>query len=311
MEFVEKEINNVKASGGTELYQALLSAFQDMSSFIPPGEKLVKRVIMLSDGQPTDFVRNERYIELARRMREGGVSLITLGIGSSYNEDLLTSLAEYSGGTWKHIASSADIPSIFSDRLEEARTVIKVLPDIQIILTKDASMYEVYKSVPEVYLVKDINKKGNEYTIPLSDILAGEQQILVASLNIPPRPEGICRLAQVQIADEPESKKEIIVTYTSDSNVCNIENNAFPRGIFLSSKTQVLTRLGISGDRNALSEAEKQAETVLRDNSLTREKVVLDATIKAKETIQKSKHGLSDEELKIAKEEMTRIRRSG
>ena len=105
----KRKIQDMQAEGTTELYKGLDTALQQILRAGKDVGNVVKRVILLSDGQPTDNVPDEEYTRLSRRMRELGISVQTVGIGPDYNEDLLGSIAEYSGGIWKHISSASEI----------------------------------------------------------------------------------------------------------------------------------------------------------------------------------------------------------
>ena len=306
---LKEEISMIRAKGGTELHKGMESAYQQLLRTSKAAGNLVKRVILLSDGQPTDGVPEREYVKLARRMREMGISVLALGIGPDYNEDLLGTIAENSGGVWKHISSPREIPDIFSKQLEETKTVIHTMPGILMHLSKDVELKDVYKAAPEVYPVLNLKHSGAEVMIPLSDIKAGEPQTLVARLSAPARPEGQCRLAKVGIDSEPESQTDITASYTNDEQLWGIENNAFPRGIFLTAETQVLTRKGLSGDETALKRAEQMSNTILRDPNLTKIHTIHDTVVKAGETIIKAKTGMTEEETKLAKHGMTEIKR--
>lgn len=306
---LKEKIKKLEAKGTTELYKGLETAYQQVLRTSKAVANLVKRVILLSDGQPTDDVPDTEYVKLTRRMREMGISVLTLGIGPDYNEDLLGTIAENSGGVWRHIASPREIPDIFSRQLQETKTVIHTMPEILMHLSRDVELKDIYKAMPEVYPVVNLKQSGAEVRVPLSDIKAGEAQTLAARLSAPPRPEGQCRLAKVQIAGDPGSQTDVIATYTNDERLWGIENNAFPRGVFLAAETQVLTRKGLSGDETALKQAEQKRETILKDPSLTKIRTIHDTVVKAGETIVKAKAGMTEEETKIAKQGMTEIRR--
>lgn len=306
---LKTKINKLNAKGTTELYRGLDTAYQQVLRTSKVATNLVKRVILLSDGQPTDNVQDTKYADLARRMRQTGISVITLGIGPDYNEGLLGSIAENSGGVWKHISSPQEIPNVFSRQLEETRTVIRTMPEILMHLSKDVEAKDVYKAMPDVYPVANLKRSGSEVRIPLSDIKAGEPQTLVVRLSVPPRPEGQVRLAKVQIAGELGGQVDIVATYTNDERLWGIENNAFPRGIFQAAETQVLVKKGLSGDETALKEAERRAGTLLRDSSLTKIRTIHETVVRANETILKAKTGMTQEETKVAKQGMTEIKR--
>jgi Ca-activated chloride channel family protein len=300
------KIDRLKAYGNTELYKGLETAYEQILQTSKTASNSVRRIILLSDGQPTDKVPEAEYVRLADRMREMGISMLTLGVGKDYNEDLLASLAARSGGEWKHISSPSEIPDVFSTQLAETRTVLHVLPDVVMHLSQGVEMQEVFKAIPDVYTIANLKQSGLDFAIPLSDIKAGEPQTLAAKLSVPPGPEGQLRLATVEIEDLPGTQADVMVTYSKDERLLGIENNAFPRGVFSQAKTQVLTRAGLSGDTTALAQAARLAETVLKDPTLSRITTIYKAAEKTGETIEKAKSGpLTKEETKEAKEDMT------
>jgi Ca-activated chloride channel family protein len=298
------KIERLKAYGNTELYKGLETAYEQILQTGKTAGNLVKRIILLSDGQPTDKVPETEYVRLAGRMREMGISILTLGVGKDYNEDLLAALATQSGGEWKHISSPSEISDIFSTQLAETRTVLHVLPDVVMHLAQDVELQEVFKAIPDVYTITNLKQNGLDFAIPLSDIKAGEPQTLAAKLSVPPGKEGTFKLATIKVEDLPGTQCAIIITYSKDERLLAIENNAFPRGIFATAKTQVLTRAGISDD-TALKQAELLTETILKDPNLSEITTIRSAAEKIGDTIDKAKAGLSEEETKEAKEDMT------
>jgi Ca-activated chloride channel family protein len=249
------------------------------------------------------------YIKLAKEMGETGISVMALGLGKEYNEDLLSEIAEHSRGIWKHISQPEDLPAIFSQQLDDTRVVIRVKPEIVLQLSDNVEMKMMYKFIPEAIKIGDLKRNGAEITVPLSDLKLMESQTLVVQLSVPSAPEGQLCLVKVQIADDPTTQQEIMATCTSDENLWGTENNPFPRGIFLTAKTQVLTQEGLSGDQSALNRARELAETILADQSLSEIYSLQETTTTIRQTIGDAQNGLTDEETKVAKQDMTRIRR--
>jgi Ca-activated chloride channel family protein len=127
----EDKIKEISLGGTTELYRGLEAAFEVLQGSLEfeHGLGSVRRIILLSDGQPTDDRFESEYRSLARLMREMGISITALGIGKDYNEDLLSALAEESGGMWYHITSPERIPVIFSKELDNMKTVVLSRPE--------------------------------------------------------------------------------------------------------------------------------------------------------------------------------------
>lgn len=303
-----RKIDKVKCGGGTELYRALDAVSQQFLRSGLTSSDIVKRIILLSDGQPTDHVPEGQYIRLAKEMGEVGISMIALGLGKEYNEDLMSELAEHSRGVWKHISTADEMPAIFSQQLEDTRVVVKIKPEIVMHLGEGVELKMIYKFMPEAFKIGDLKHEGDRVTIPVSDIKMMQPQIFVAQLSAPPAPEGERSLVKVQMMDEPASQQDVRVSYTADDDLWGVESDAFPRGIFLTAQTQVLTKQGLSGDKLALARARDIVETMLADPALNID-AVHEATTVISETIRKAEEGLTEEETKVAKQDVTQIRR--
>ena len=57
-------------------------------------------------------------------MKKSGVSVTTLGVGDDFDEDLLTAMAESSGGNYFFIDSTDKIPQIFAQEMQSLLSVV-------------------------------------------------------------------------------------------------------------------------------------------------------------------------------------------
>ncbi|MBU7018479.1 MAG: VWA domain-containing protein, partial [Theionarchaea archaeon] len=310
-QFFEDKIKEISLGGTTELYRGLEAAFEVLqgSCEFEHGLGSVRRIILLSDGQPTDDRFESEYRSLAQLMREMGISITALGIGKDYNEDLLSALAEESGGMWYHITSPDRIPVIFSKELDNMKTVVLSRPELILKLSQGVELDSIYKSSPDVHPISNIGRTNNEYRIPLMDIKAGEPQTITARLAVSQRPEGEWRIAQVTLMNgTQDTVRNIIVKYTPDESLWN-ETDPYPRTLFAVTETQIKVKHGLSGDKTAFREAETQLKTLIRDREATRIKDIADRTVVLEEVLDKTRKAMSEEEKKVMKSDLTRVRR--
>lgn len=310
----ESKIKAIGLGGSTELYHGLETAFDELRKPLHtrygPGEEPVRRIVLLSDGQPTDNKSESDFRMLARTIREAGISVTALGIGNDYNEDLLSALAEDSGGTWYHITSPDKIPEVFSDELTSMKTVTFSRPELIVNLSQGAELADIHRSKPEVFKITNVKQSDNEYRIPLSDLKAGEGQTIVARIGIPPRPEGECRVAKVTVMSGSFTKTaDVVVHYTSNEALWSKESDPYSRTLFAVTETQIRAKDGISGDRTALRDAETQLKTLLRDPEATKMKDIAERTVVLKEVLSKKTEIMSEEEKKRAKSDLTKVKR--
>ena len=309
----ESAINHIGLGETTELYRGLETAFSELKKSMDTAHRLsadrVQRIILLSDGIPTDDVPPTTYSMLARSLRERGVSITALGIGEDYNEDLLSLLAEESGGTWYHITAPDAIPDNFSRELASMKTVVFSRPELILRLISDVELEDVHKSKPIVHKISNVIQDGTVIRIPLGDIRAGESQTIVARLAIPPRPEGECRIGGISvISGATEQSEDLVITYTSDESLWD-EKDPYSRTLFAVTETQINAKEGLSGDKTALREAHTQLQTLLKDPEATAMKDIADRTVIIDTILNKSSHSMSKEEKKKAKSELTHIKR--
>jgi Ca-activated chloride channel family protein len=305
-----KKIEKVKSGGGTALYMAMDAAFQQFNSTGIVSQPMPKRIVVLTDGEPTDSIPDRLKIKLAEEIGDSNVSIIALGIGEKYNEDLLSNIAEHSHGVWKHISTPADIPSIISRQIDDSRTVIQIKPELSLHLSSGVDLKEIYKTMPDVYKITNFKVEHSDIKIPLTDVKFGEAQTYAVKLSVAGRVVGKNRLLRMQFSGDEKSQTDVVVNHTDDESLLDIENNAFPRGLFFTAETQVFTKAGLSGDSTKLQRAEHQAETLLRTSNLIENNMIREAAERIHDTIIKAKTGMSEEETKIAKQSMTHIRRN-
>lgn len=308
----EKKIQKIGLGGSTEMYKGLETAFDELErplrTHYSAGD-VVRRVILLSDGQPTDNKSESDYRGLARNMRGTGISITALGIGADYNEDLLSAIAEDSGGTWHHITSPDKIPHIFSKELTSMKTVVFSRPELVIRLSEGVELADVHKSKPDVHRISNIMRTENEYRMPIGDIKAGESQTIVARIGVPPRPEGECRVAQVTVTSGAFSKSEnVLVYYTANESLWS-ETDPYSRTLFAVTETQIKAKDGLSGDKTALRQAATQLKTLLKDPTATQVKDIADRTVVLEDVLSKTTKFMSEEEKKEAKSDLTKVKR--
>ena len=101
---IETEIATIEAAGGTNLYPALASAYEQLNQV----QAKFKHLIVLTDGYgaPGDFEG------IARRMTNALMTMSTVGIGGA-DERLLKKIAEAGGGRYYPCDYPAKIPQIF------------------------------------------------------------------------------------------------------------------------------------------------------------------------------------------------------
>jgi len=314
----ERVLDGLKPSGTTALYSALETSNTILSKVAQSQPGMVNRIMLLTDGQPTKGKSKiSDFVSISRLIEDNNISVIAIGIGSDYNEDLLTAIATNSDGLWYHVVDPSDIAMIFSDQLRDMKTVVMTKPKLIFTLMSGAELSGVYKVRPMLNKLEETHRGGSVYEISLSDIVGGKEQNVVFNLTVPPRSPGEFRIAKAElISGAHRFLENIAVTYTDDPELFSKETDPYPRILLSSSESTVLLRKGISmGDETTIREAQTKirsslsdegAQTVVRENPLLSD-IVTTFNDAVQETVIKKE--LTDADKKELKSKTTVIRR--
>ncbi len=114
---VDQAIDQLVASGGTNLHEGLKVGAKHCLS--ADESYTFRRVILLSDGQPTSGLTSfSAIVGLSKQMRAKGVSISTVGVGTGFNPTLMTSIAQQGDGTAWFLKDAAHAKDVFLNDLE-------------------------------------------------------------------------------------------------------------------------------------------------------------------------------------------------
>jgi Ca-activated chloride channel family protein len=107
---IQNDIARIQAGGGTEIFPALDTAYQALSST----HAKRKHVVLLTDGQaPSNGIR-----DLVQAMAAEEITVTTVGLGGGADETLLRMIAEVGGGRYYRAADPQSLPRIFTRETE-------------------------------------------------------------------------------------------------------------------------------------------------------------------------------------------------
>jgi len=123
IEWIEGRIRQIRSGGNTALFGGVSQGAAEVRKNL--GGNYVHRIILLSDGlanvgpsSPEDLGR------LGVALIKESISVTTIGVGTDYNEDLMTSLSQKSDGNTYFVESSRDLPRIFTAELGDVLSVV-------------------------------------------------------------------------------------------------------------------------------------------------------------------------------------------
>ncbi len=304
---IETVIRSISVGGATSLYGGLKKAHEVILKNLHPG--YISRIILMTDGIPTDKENPRDYEKLCSDMRVGGITVSPFGIGDDYNGEILMKISDAGGGEWMHVTNPyVQLQTFLREQVADMGNTILVNPDLRIKLLSGSEIVDCYTVKPVLTKFDLPDKRGDEYVLHIRDIIAGQEQTLALRIRLPAKPTGDYNLANVAIMNRTIDLK---VNYTDDSNMYNVESNPNPRVLLFATEGTVLMRKGIEGDTVAMQKAETIIKSVDHSQATVLNPLTQDTVINLKQIHEQTvvNPNLSDADKKNLMHETTIIRR--
>jgi len=189
--FAHRVIDGIRPGGATNLGGGLAEGFRQVRRrFDPEG---LNRVLLLSDGLANRGVTApDELSRSAAAEGESGVSVTTFGVGSEFNEDLLSGLAESGRGTYYYIDRAQRIPEMLAREFSTLQSVYASDVEITIEVHAEIVIHEI--------LGYRFHREGNRYVVNLGSLPAGERRRVMCRVAPPRWARGSHRVGQVVVS---------------------------------------------------------------------------------------------------------------
>jgi len=181
----EQIIRNITAGGGTALFGGVSQGAAELRKQIEvEGAPRIHRMILLSDGQANVGPSSAQDLgRLGHSLAKEGISVTTVGLGNSYNEELMTSLARQSDGNTYYVEQSQDLARIFNEELGDVLSVAA------------RGVFVKFECPPGVRplrsLGRDATIHGQTVELRLNQLYGGQERHLLIEVELPPTPATI------------------------------------------------------------------------------------------------------------------------
>jgi Ca-activated chloride channel family protein len=211
-------IDAIHDEGGTNIGGGLEAAFRALAE--PAEGNPARRLILLSDGQPTEGITDEAGLwTLAGRLREHGVAVSALGVGLDFNDRLMQGLAQRGGGFYGYLRDASALADIFARELDQATRTVARGPGLHLTLPPGVTATEVL-GLPS-------SSEGGVLRVPLYDLAAGSSARVVVRLRIAasgtaagmPVAQVSLRYADGRTGEGRETSTRVTGTATQDAQV--------------------------------------------------------------------------------------------
>lgn len=260
-QMIKNKIDAVQDRGGTNLMGGALKGYAMVKK--NHSEGYINRVMLLSDGLANEGITDPRQIERIVRKynNEEGITISTFGVGSGYNEDLMTAMAENGMGNYYFINESENIAGIFRKELNGLMEVVAQNAELKITIPE-------YVNIDKIYGY-NFDQMGRTLTIKFHDIFSEETKGVLIKYSINGRinqPISFeTALSYTDLSNERRERLSVLCKSEYTNNM-SVYNHNFSDWV----STQVA--LYVSNDRleNAMKEVDKgnykEAKKLVQEN---------------------------------------------
>jgi Ca-activated chloride channel family protein len=236
---IEAGIRDLEPGGSTALFAGVVKCAGELRKFLDKNR--VSRIILLSDGIANVGPSSPAELgALGAQLMEEGISVTTVGLGTGYNQDLMSELALRSDGGHLFVERVEDLGRFLDDALAATTAVVARDVDVRIRCRPGVR--------PRRVLGRPADIVGGTVTAPFAKIYARRQHYFVLELEVDPGAGGSDRrLAEVDVTfhdllRNQDSQRARAVSAHFSGRAADVEAGANPA---------ILAELGVIDDSAA------------------------------------------------------------
>jgi Ca-activated chloride channel family protein len=188
---IETQIQMIRASGGTEIYQGLEAGFEEVNQ--NSARSLINHIILITDGRT--YGDEDQCLQLADTAAAQGIRITGLGIGTEWNDAFLDELTGRTGGTSAYISRASDIRSFLQEKFTSLKQIFAERVTLNLTLSPGVKLTAAFRLQPESAIL------SSDFPIRLGSIPKPSKLSILLELVIPPIPatENRFRIASGEI----------------------------------------------------------------------------------------------------------------
>jgi Ca-activated chloride channel homolog len=224
---LKERIGRLKADGGTNMAPAMeaglieLRKQMSIASGSPVGGAQVNRLVLLTDGITE---KEKRCLEQAEQAARIGVPITALGIGKDWNDKLMQTIGERSGGDSDYVSTPDRIRTHFARTVQQMQAVALQRVSLNLRPALGVDVRNIFRVFPLISRIAPSRVEDRTQNVFLGEIERGNGQLVLVELVVPARPAGSYRVAQVDIEyDVPQAgmlqqhaSVDVLLNYSHD-----------------------------------------------------------------------------------------------
>lgn len=199
-EYLHHRIDELGAEGQTNLSGGLLEGCAQLEKRLDkPG---LHHVILLTDGLANrGVIETPALVQLARQCAERGLTLTTIGVGTDYNEDLLSQLSQAGNGRYVYVSEPDKIPTALKQELGSLVAVVAQNATLRMALPPEFEAIQIYG--------REEPLKPGVVEIQLGDLTSEEENVILIKLRANARPSTAVELPMKLTYDDVASAQRV------------------------------------------------------------------------------------------------------
>jgi Ca-activated chloride channel family protein len=212
---IEAGIRSIRLGGDTCISCGLDEGMRQLDRSALGGNR-VNRMILLSDGATNHGIRDVPGLRaMAGRMREGGVTISTIGVDLDFDEKVMSAVAAETNGKHYFVEDPRGLPSIFSQEFDELLASVANDAEVVIDLAPGVEVDEVFD--------RTFRREGSRIVVPFGTFSANQEKTVLVKLKVPADKDGAEDIADVKLTyrdlvrrDAGSCDGKLALTVTSD-----------------------------------------------------------------------------------------------
>jgi len=189
----KRAVHSIYPGGNTNIRDGLLLGCLEVVKNL--NREYTNRVMFLSDGQDTVGNSHRDILELAEQFCADGVTISTIGVGSSFDLKLMVDMADIGGGSSRFISDREEMEKTFGSELD--RMVVPVARNLEMTLE-----FIVDVDVLDTWGYEN-RRSGNRIRYFLPTLHHGDYETILVQLWIQPqRYTGTADIARFYVSYE-------------------------------------------------------------------------------------------------------------
>jgi Ca-activated chloride channel family protein len=207
-------INRISAGGATNLGAGLKEGINLLQSARENGN--VRKVILISDGLANRGIVDPVSLgNMAAISVEKEFAVSTVGVGSNFNEHLMTLIADRAGGNYYYLENPNSFAEVFRKEFNLTRSVVATAVEVRIPMTDGVSVVSA-SGYP-------VEFKNNQAVIRSGDLLSGQTRKLFLTLQVVTHSEQIFEIAGINAHYRQEGQPSAVTLKEAFQIAC-VEN---------------------------------------------------------------------------------------